>query len=295
MKKLFALLCIMCLSFPLFAQGVEEIHVSNVAALVNALRSNRVIVIDNDIDFGNELTNLNYYNSEALPLYREYEEGDKRKIDKMKNHPYMTEEFDGPQLVLKSIHNLTIKGSDKNGRTLLRISPRYAYVLKFVDCKDITISNLVMGHTDGGYCEGGVLGFVECANISINACDMYGCGMEGLYCKDVNNLKMTNSYIRDCTYDIMTLEVSNHIEFDNCLFFRNKEYSMFEVSSCENVIFRRCHIFQNRGPLFQIYGEKVVVDNCTISHDFGNLGTMECVKDINSTWWNEFGVKRNEE
>ena len=57
--------------------------------------------------------------------------------------------FDGLYPMIKGIENFSI---DAEVGAFVLIEPRYAYVLEFLNCKNIKISNLTLGHTDSGYC-----------------------------------------------------------------------------------------------------------------------------------------------
>jgi len=291
MRKLLTALSLLMLCVPSFSQEVEEIHVYDAISFVHALRSNRVIVVENNIDFENELENLAQYNPDEIKVYREYDKGDLKELVKMSNHPYLTMENDGMQLNVREVHNLTIRGP-KGTMPLLRIQPRYAYVLRFTDSDNIRIENLVMGHTEGGYCEGGVLAFEDCRDVTINHCDMYGCGMEGINFTRSMELKCTNSIIRDCTYQIMDINTSRDVLFDNCIFTRNKEFTQIILRGSVNILFRNCQILNNVGSLLAVSAcENVKMEKCNISHDFGHLGDIEDVVLDDCSIWNSFGAK----
>lgn len=101
MKKLLTALSMLMLCVPSFSQEVEEIHVYDAISFVHALRSNRVVVVENNIDFENKLENLAKYNPDEIKVYREYDKGDLKELVKMTNYPYLTMENDGMQLNLR--------------------------------------------------------------------------------------------------------------------------------------------------------------------------------------------------
>ena len=292
MKKLLSVLSLLMLALPSFSQEVEEIHVNDAISFVHALRSNRTIVLDCDIDFGKELQNLAKYNPDEIQVYREYEDVDIAAISNLHNRPYLTEEFDGMQLNLHDIHNLTIRSNESLGTYLLRIEPRYAYVLRFVNCSNIKLENLVMGHTEGGYCEGGVVAFKNCRDVTINHCDLYGCGMEGINFSNSSKLRFTNSIIRDCTYQIMDLSTSQDIVFEKSLFLRNKEFTQLNIRGCNEVYFRECLFHSNQGPFLSEYKSNISFVKCDICHDVNQLGDLHMTPLIDCNVWNDFGVKK---
>ena len=291
MKHLITALSLLMLSMPSFAQEVEEIHVYDAISFVHALRSNRVVVVESNIDFENELENLAKYNPDEIKIYHDYYEEEAREIARLHNRPFLTEQFDGMQLNVREVHNLTIRGA-KGSKPLLRIQPRYAYVLRFTDSDNIRLENLVMGHTEGGYCEGGVVCFEDCRDVTIDQCDMYGCGMEGINFTRSMELKCTNSIIRDCTYQIMDINTSRDVLFDNCIFTRNKEFTQLILRGSVNILFRNCQILNNVGSLISVsVCEDVKMVNCNISHDFSHLGDIEDVQLIDCNLWNSYGAK----
>ena len=64
-------------------------------------------------------------------------------------------ETDGRQLALLNMKNLIIKGEQNAS---IEVDPRYSYTLYFINCENIEVQNLTMGHTEGGTCSGGVIG-----------------------------------------------------------------------------------------------------------------------------------------
>ncbi len=290
MKQFLSLLCLLLCTLPSSSQEVEEIHVNDAISFVHALRSNRIVVIDCNIDFENELQNLAQYNPDEIQLYREWEDVDVKAIANLHNRPYLTDPQDGPQLNLHDIHNLTIRSANDN-MYLLRIQPRYAYVLRFVNCSNIRLENLVMGHTEGGYCEGGVVAFENCQDVAINHCDLYGCGMEGINFLNSSKLRFNHSIIRDCTYQIMDLRSSSDIVFENSLFMRNKEFTQVIISGCNEVHFNDCLFHSNQGKFISAYKSEVKFTRCDISHDIYQLGDVENVIMEGCNVWNSYGVK----
>ena len=124
-------------------------------------------------------------------------------------------EFDGKTITIRNVKNLKIVG--RHGmfpppRILAR--PRYAYVLNFEECNNIKLENLILGHSPNpGHCTSGVIGATNCANLTLDHCDLFGCGTEGLTLTNVQDMTFHNSTIRDCTYGIMT--ISTVIEFNS--------------------------------------------------------------------------------
>jgi len=80
---------------------------------------------------------------------------------------------DGKELHIVNVANVEWVG----GGARVLAEPRYAWVLNFRRCQSLAIRNFVFGHTEAGYCQGGVLRFESCANIIIEGCELFGSGI----------------------------------------------------------------------------------------------------------------------
>ncbi len=182
------------------------------------------------------------------------------------DYPVIISEFcnDGQQLTLKHFQKLTIRG--EQGASI-EVDPRYAFCLNFIDCWECKIENLTIGHTEGGTCDGGVIGIVGGGYISISDCDLYGCGTYGLVTHETNQLKVSRSTMHHCTYGIMELYSSYGTKFEDCDFFDNKEFTLIGVSDSEETEFRNCRFYDNwpEAALFQS-NQPIRLYNCEIYH-----------------------------
>ena len=178
--------------------------------------------------------------------------------------------FDGHQLTVVNLRNVTISGSDD---CHIVVDPAYAYVLNLVQCENIRIENVTMGHTAEGYCTGGVVGMYRCSGMEIDSCDLYGCGAYGLVADTTRDVTMTRTIIRDCSYGIMQLFGCSGATFSDCSFYRNREYSLVTVDAgCSGVLFEACRFFENQGLLFDLQS-RIQLKSCGIVHnDPGSLG-----------------------
>lgn len=245
------------------AMAQNEVHVNNLAEFLAAMHSDRTIVLDCDIEFEDDLELISKQNPRLLPSINNYEED---KVAQYEGHCFMDWVNDGYQLYIKGVKNLTIKNASQMMSTI-RVKPRYAYVLNFLECDGVTIESLCLGHTDEGYCTGGVLNFENCHDISIRNCDLYGCGIEGICCRGCANVEMSNSIIRNCSYDIMTLVDSRNLIFRNCYFIDNREYTLLNIRDCDGVTYEDCLLSNNVGQLFEIVGDcNVKMRKCFINH-----------------------------
>ena len=181
--------------------------------------------------------------------------------------------FDGRQLTIVNHKRMEICGE---GNSSIVVEPRYAFVLNFVNCQQIEIRNLTIGHTYGGYCEGGVIGVKGGWRVSIQNSDLYGCGTYGVQLEDTRDFSLYHSIIRDCTYGIMTLRNVEFAKFETCDFFHNIENAFTLVESRgSSVTFYDCRFFANHGDakMFDFDREFLLV-NCQLYHPTENLGTI---------------------
>lgn len=276
MKKLI-LTVIMITCCIMTTNAAKRIMVNTPEEFIEALGSNREIVICNDD--GMLLT----------PTISEWAESGKLKVYDFTSRAVQTGvmcEFDtdGPMLVLSGIKNLTIMSNVKGDRRIVEVTPRYVNVFSFINCEDIHLSDLSLGHTEEGYCSNGVLGFDGCTNVTIDNCGLFGCGTEGIELRKTTNFSMNESEIYKCSYHIMHLFDSSDVTFTNCAFVGNREFEQVNVdAACKNVVFEHCTFADNQGLLFNFGNQQnVKLRRCTISHK-GSVSneTLECDYDCN--------------
>jgi len=257
---------------------IRTIIVSNVQEFVAALGSDRII----------ELQPGKYNLSERVDNSFEGEDDSPDGV---------SWSYGDGSIRLTGFSNLTIRGAKggKNGKLPgLVIDERYAYVLTFVDCSDIVIDGISAGHSEGGYCTGGVFAFENSSGITINEAAMYGSGTEGLTLTNVSYVKVANSRIYECTYSIMTVANSKNIAFENCTFDNNREFDLVNVGNTRNMSFADCKFKDNEGgKLFSVENNATVsVSNSVFS---GNIANELIVKSPNVSFSNcEFDNKEVE-
>ncbi|GLY62763.1 hypothetical protein Pcaca05_36200 [Pectobacterium carotovorum subsp. carotovorum] len=167
------------------------------------------------------------------------------------------DEYDGKYPVLKNVKNLTI---DAEIGTYILIEPRYAFVFEFMDCININLSNLTLGHTESGYCVGGVLGFDRTTDIVLSGCVLFGCGTIGIELNHVERFNMENSIIKECTYSLMHIRFSNDIKFTNSIFKDTQEFDLIEIESSNSIEICNSKILSNSTGEFLPHLFKVVGD-----------------------------------
>ncbi len=148
---------------------------------------------------------------------------------------YWTDPFDGPELTIQSVTNLTIRGAgeDRTANTISAV-PRYAYVLNFENCANIYLEGLTIGHTkEPGACRGGVVSFWNSQDILIENCGLYGCGTWGVEANSSKNIQIVSNEIYECSIGGVTLANCDDVNIDGNTF-RDlpKEISIY---GCGNV------------------------------------------------------------
>ena len=263
--------------FLLISVGInaKDYKVSTALDFIKALKPNRTVIVQGIINLSDVLEND--YLCEQLGI-KAYDDDLEPKSTLLRR-----EEYDGHMLIINKVKNLTIKGED--GAAII-VSPRYAYPLSFQKCKGIKLFNFTAGHTDEGYCSGGVLQFELCQNIEIERCDLFGCGIEGITAVGTSNLVCKKSIIRDCSYSIMELRNCANMTFEDCDFFRCREFTMVSILNCTNTNFTRCRISQNEGTLFGLDNSEITLNECEIHH-IGKIGNINLKKYPTTKFYND--------
>ena len=256
-KLLFSLFLLMAVGL-----NAKDYKVSTALDFIKALKPNRTVIVQGIINLSDVLENDHLCEQLGIKAYDDDLEH--------KSTLLRREEYDGHMLIINNMKNLTIKGED--GAAIL-VSPRYAYPLSFLKCNGIKLINFTAGHTDEGYCTGGVLEFKQCEDIEIDRCDLFGCGIEGITAVGTTNLVCKKSIIRDCSYSIMELRKCSNMTFEDCDFYRCREYTLIAASDCTNTNFIRCRMSQNQGTLFGLNNSVITLSDCEIHH-VGPIGNI---------------------
>ncbi len=149
---------------------------------------------------------------------------------KMGQGVYVSQVFDGEELIINDYENVVLASSDKKNPAEIVIEPRYADVLSFTDCENILIEGLLIGHTkEQGSCVGDVISLDSCEEITIADCELYGCGTYALTLDDCEDVTAMDCDVHDCTYGCVIGDGENtcfiHCDFHDCV-----GYTMFELN-----------------------------------------------------------------
>jgi len=173
-------------------EGIREVHVKNVDEFLAAIDSNTVIKLEADIF---DLSQAEDYGAYGTDNY------------------YWIHNFDGPGLVINNVYNLSIVSECDSSIVAV---PRYADVLHFLNCEDITLSGITAGHTQQpGDCAGSVISFENCWLMDVENCSLYGCGTIGINAYYSSGLSVRDTEIYDCSLGAIGLYTVMDASFEN--------------------------------------------------------------------------------
>lgn len=175
---------------PVITQPQNSVTVTTADEFLAAIAPNTEIIVDTELI---DLSEASNYGKTVSGQYY-----------------YWNESFDGPELYISGVSNLTIRGSgeDHNANVISSV-PRYSNVLTFQNCSNIMLKGLTAGHTEEpGSCTGGVLQFQNSQDILVEDCGLFGCGTLGVIAHNSKNMQIVNNEIYECSV--------GGVEFTNC-------------------------------------------------------------------------------
>ncbi len=119
------------------------------------------------------------------------------------------------ELILAFVDHLTIRGENA-AETRLLTRPRNSNVILFDNCRDLTVENLTIGHTEGNLCNGGVLRFDNCKDVRVNGCALFGCGIVGVWGHGCEDLSVKDSRIYECSDAAVSVDGCQNVRVENC-------------------------------------------------------------------------------
>ena len=156
-----------------------EVHVKTVDELLAAIAPHTTIYLDGE-EF--DLSTAADYGAGAAAYYS------------------WVDTYDGPQLTLHDLDDLSLLGGGI-GVTLVSAVPRYADVLYFENCRDISLADMTLGHrVEPGFCSGNVVELSRCTGVSIERCGLFGCGEIGVSASFCSDLLVSETNIYDCSF-----------------------------------------------------------------------------------------------
>lgn len=198
-------------------QDGVEYHVTTVDELLAAIGSDTTIYLDNDMFDWSTATNYGGYGGE---------------------HYYWVDIYDGPGLVITGVSNLRLIGQGKDATTVQAV-PRYADVIAFESCRNVTVANLTAGHLKGepGSCSGDVLAFESCQDFHIVDCGLFGCGVYGVRANNCVTGSVLRTEIYECSGGAAQIFRSDGVVFTDCSVHDCKSVWDFDRGTPVNRIF----------------------------------------------------------
>lgn len=200
----------------------ETVTVTTVDEFLAAIGPNKDIVIDcKDLNLS---TAADYGKNGASPYYS------------------WSDPLDGPQLTILNVDNLTIRGKDGKDSNTVSAVPRYAQVLSFWNCTNLSVKDLTAGHTEEpGECSGGVLEFQNCSAVSVSGTGLFGCGTIGIQAYRCKNIDIDSNEIYDCSAGGVQLGTSRQVTMTHNSFhdIGSSRYGfIYDVSAdCDDITF----------------------------------------------------------
>lgn len=196
------------------ADGMREVTVTNVDELLAAIGPNTTVYLAaGDYD----LSVASGYGAGGSDYY------------KWRNT------YDGPELILSGLENFHLVGEGADSTSILA-EPRYADVLSYEDCENVSLTGITAGHTQApSDCSGGVLLFEGSNGVQVTDCSLFGCGILGIIASDCADILVKNTEIYDCTYGAVDIDDCENVLFENCDIHDCGGNNAFRVSGSINV------------------------------------------------------------
>ena len=176
------------------------VHVKNVDELLAAIAPDKTILLE--AGEYNLSTASNYGKESDSPWYRW-------------ETVWSDDNRTSAELVI-TVDNLTLRGQGMD-KTVIAAVPRYANVLRFQDCRGLSVQTLTAGHTtEPGFCSGGVLRLEDCGNADIRLCGLYGCGTVGVDAVNTVGLEVIGCRIYECSYEAVNLHSCRDVNIEDC-------------------------------------------------------------------------------
>ena len=233
------------------AVSANAVTVKNVEELLDAIAPGAELVIA-----------PGYYNMSQYINDLYAAEGDAWNAE----HQYVELEdcYDGAQVIVKNVKNLSVSGGGAMGDTEIVIDPEYGTVFTFNSCSGVKLSNLTLGHTQEAVCSGNVVDLIACENVELRNMDLYGCGVIGLNCeRGTGDVFVYDSVLRDCSDGPISIYGgAGKFEFRDCSFTGSAGGGYFDGGGRSQVGFYNC-VFDMYETYRWKYAEDVETENCT--------------------------------
>lgn len=151
-------------------------------------------------------------------------------------------------LILNNLDGLKIVGYDEKTVRLVTPIPDVP-VITFKNSSNVGIENIEMGHAPekATVCDGHVASFIDCKDVTIDNCFLFGSGYQGINAERVKGMECNNTTIRGCTGRILTVSESENVTFTDCTFTDNVgTNTMIAFTKSKKVTMDNCEVSLNR-------------------------------------------------
>ncbi|MCR5178364.1 MAG: right-handed parallel beta-helix repeat-containing protein [Lachnospiraceae bacterium] len=252
----------------------DTVTVDNATDLLNSIASNRKVLLKPGT-----------YNLSSVPASRI-------------NNKKVTENYG--QLTFNEVNHFCIE-PESEGDILICVSDAYSPVMEFNEGSHITIRGITAGHAvEPGYCSGSVLSFNTVGSLTIDKCNLYGCGTYGIEAYSTYNATVTDTEIYECTYGLVSLSQSGSFNFKNCVMRDSKDLDMISLNSIYDVTFEDCEFRGNSAMSYDTCSfvslgeyDSATFRNCKfIDNEYYTFSNREvvmenCTSDNNRAGFNE--------
>ena len=160
-----------------------------------------------------------------------------------KKHPNIRR--DGEAITIIGVKNLRVQSGQAGPSEIVALSD--GFVLAFEKCQNFELRNLTFRHErPDGKCTSAVLGFVSCTNTLVRACQLTGCGTEGLTLSRVDRFQGRDLTIRNCTMGILSVQHSRNLIFRESRFERNGKLYGIDIQKSYGIELNNCIFADNR-------------------------------------------------
>ena len=245
MKKLALLLTAVLLSLNAIALAGSEITVHGMSELLRNLGSDRVI----------HLAPGTYNLAEAWEAGKAGEPWIKYNA-----------------LNLHHLRNLTLVGAGA-GQTEFLSPFLKDDVLTLEHCQGVKIQGIKIGHVARpGGCQGDAVQIWDSEDITFLRTDIYGCGQYGLVLREVDNLQVKDSTIRNCTYGLLNMSGAHGANFTRTRFTHDGEMSLITLAQGRQELnFQDCRFVVDLQREVFVPGKETARGYASRHSLFGNL------------------------
>ncbi len=152
---------------------------------------------------------------------------------------------EGIVIEIRDIDNLTIEG-DMPQAIKTTSDIRQKPILSFINCKNLSITNLEFGYSPGNSkAEGDLLYFQNVENLTLRNITFSGEAGRALSLEGVRKGSFSNLKISGCNKGILTLRSCSGLTFQAGHFFNNRRFDLINIFDSEQIVFEQCRIDYN--------------------------------------------------